>query len=270
MWNRHSGLRALAIAGSACMALAMPATAQQTVTVQGPGSGPATSMSQLSLDTQAKQVMVLSPGIIWTVQFDRNYENIAIGDTNVLDAFPLTEQSLYIQTKNVGLTNITVFGERDEYVGEIEVQVAIDKVEPKLQSLINDAVPGSSIAVSVINNRVYLKGNVAKPDDIPIVLDIAQTYAATSEPLVYSIAYPEHVNPRTTIRVIRNGGSTPYVTAVGGMTNTGKVLVQYGTISTRKDEDIVDEENGAQPQQAQQQPVVINIGSQATVDSGNQ
>lgn len=216
------------------------------------------SISQISLETDEKQRMVLSPGIIWTVKFDRPYQNVAIGDTRVLDAFPLTESSLYIQTKEVGLTNITLFGDNEEYIGEIEVQIAIDKIEPKLQTLINDAVPGSAISVSVINNRLYLKGTVGKPDDIPVVLDIAQTYADSSEPLVYSISYPEHINPRTTIRVIRDGGATPYTTAVGGVENTGNTLIQYGTIQARKDEEIPVDSEVSGPTQ----PVVINISGQ--------
>ncbi|OSQ44320.1 pilus assembly protein N-terminal domain-containing protein [Marivita geojedonensis] len=230
-------------------------------TVAVPVNAQETSISQIKLDTQTKQRMVLSPGIIWTVYFDRSYKNAAIGDASVLDAFPLTDASLYMQTKEVGLTNVTLFGENDEYIGEIEVQVAIDKVEPKLQSLINDAVPDSQVSVSVINNRIYLKGTVGRPDDIAVVLDIAQTYAQTQEPLVYSISYPEHINPRTTINVIRNGASTAYTTAIGGVENTGKVLIQYGTIQAKTDETVSD---GAEPAQ---QPVVINISNDgATVD----
>ncbi|MDU8913261.1 pilus assembly protein N-terminal domain-containing protein [Aestuariicoccus sp. MJ-SS9] len=237
-------------------------TAAATLTFATKAHAQETSISRVSLSTETKQRMVLSPGIIWTVYFDDAYKNVAIGDTRVVDAFPLTESSLYIQTKEVGLTNLTIFGEQDEYMGEIEIQIAIDKVEPKLQALINDAVPGSTISVSVINNRIYLKGNVAKPDDIPIVLDIAQTYAASSEPLVYSISYPEHINPRTTIRVIRDGGATPYTTAIGGVENTGNVLIQYGTIKARKSEDFDTSEDTDQ-----NRPVVINIGGQESTPS---
>ena len=258
MWKsekKNTDLVSRAKVGCVAAILAALATFHAT----GPVDAQETSISDISLNTDTKQRMVLSPGIIWTVYFDRRYKNAAIGDARVLDAFPLTDSSLYIQTKEVGLTNVTLFGDEDQYIGEIEVQVAIDKVEPKLQSLINDAVPGSKISVSVINNRIYLKGTVGKPDDIPIVLDIAQTYADSQEPLVYSISYPEHINPRTTIRVIRDGGATPYTTAIGGVENTGNVLIQYGTIQARKDEEI-----DAAQDSAQAQPVVINIEGTAS------
>jgi pilus assembly protein CpaC len=214
------------------------------------------AMSDVSISDDVDDRLVIQPGTIWTIEVDETFADIAIGDVNVLDAFPLTDRSFYIQTKSVGITNLALYDENSRFIGDIEIQVAIDNPEPKLESLINEAVPGAQVRVSMINNRVYLKGSIQKQSDIDVIIKIAESFRATKEPVIYSFEYPE--GEPVIVSVTRQGSATSYTMPRTGNEPQGLVTA-YGTTALASE----DTETG-EPDQ----PIVINVnGSDGTAES---
>ncbi|MDU8928295.1 pilus assembly protein N-terminal domain-containing protein [Alisedimentitalea sp. MJ-SS2] len=218
---------------------------------QGLSQSSSVSVSMYDLSDKEKEHLVLQPSTIWTIKVDKAYESIVIGDLGVLDAFPLTDTSLYIQTKKTGITNLVLFDDDKAFLGEVVVQVAIDNPEPKLQALINDAVPDANVAVSMINNRVYLKGFIKKREDIDVIIKIAESFRASKEPVIYSFEYPTVSEP-TRIGVLNRGQRTVFLTPASANGRTTTTVTSYGTTAIQSEETDVAENS---------QPVVININS---------
>lgn len=215
------------------------------------------SMSQVNITDELDDRLVIQPGTIWTIELDRSFADLAIGNVGVLDAFPLTDTSFYIQTKQVGITNVAIFSSDSEFISDIEIQVAIDNPEPKLEALINEAVPGAQVRVSMINNRVYLNGSVKKKRDIDVIIKIAESFRSTKEPVIYSFTYPE--GQPVMVSVIRQGGATQYQMPGKGTEPQG-IVTAYGTTALQSEE-VKTEAPG-------QQPIVINVnGAEAAAEN---
>ena len=124
------------------------------------------------------------PGTTLTVETDKDFSDIVVGNQEVADIVPLTERSLYIQGKSIGLTNITLFDEQKKLLGVIEVYVAVD--ERAVESAIQASVPSSRITVKNVGNRLRLNGHVIHPPDLPKVVEVAQQFS--QEPIIKAIA----------------------------------------------------------------------------------
>lgn len=146
------------IAFALTIATALPATSQEV------------SSSQIELRVNEKERLTIPPGAVWNIEVEPAFGELAIGDSEVLDGVPLSDTSLYVLAKKSGVTNLVFYDEKNTFLGEIEFIVAQENDEPKLTSLINRAVPGASISVNVISNRLYLSGLVQKESHLEVVL----------------------------------------------------------------------------------------------------
>ena len=216
-----------------------------------PSFSQGTSLSQSTLEQQKKEQLVLLPGMIWTVNFDHFFDAIVIGNPSILDVMPLTDKSVYIQTKQIGLTNVTFFGADNELVGEIEIHVATESGDPKLEKLINHAVSGANILTSRLNEMLYIRGTVGTQNDIDVVLQIAQSSTGAEKPLVYSISYPTATSSTTKIGVTRNGSREVYDAFFINSAGSAEMTTEYGTLFERKNEE-------SPPTQTASPSIIIN------------
>lgn len=127
--------------------------------------------------------LVLAPGFVVTVQTDQPVVDLVVGNNDVADVFPLTSNSIYIQGKNSGFTNVALYDEAKKLLGVIDIRVQLDFAE--LQSAINSAVPGANVRVANINNRVRLTGEVRDNVSMARVLEIAQQYSG--DPVINAV-----------------------------------------------------------------------------------
>lgn len=217
------------------------------------------SSSHVELNVNKRERLVVSPGIVWTVVVDRPFGELVIGDAEVVDIFPLSNTSFYVQTRRAGSTNLVFYDENNSFVGEIEFIVARENDETKLASLINNVVPGASIAVDVYDNRLFVYGEVKERNDVGVVMDIARSYPGLTEPLVFKISYPEYTISNTTISVFRGGNVTSYNTPKSQVQVSDQWVTEYGPIDARIDSQ--DEEENQTPS------VVINVGDQGSLST---
>ena len=92
-----------------------------------------------------------------TIKTDAAFYEIVIGDPEIANVNPLTDDSFYVLGNNLGTTGIALFDENKQLVGTMDIEVTLDA--ERLESTIRDAVPGADIEVSSANGRLVLSGS---------------------------------------------------------------------------------------------------------------
>ena len=93
-----------------------------------------------------------------TIKTNVPFYEIVIGDPEVANVNPLTDDLFYVLGNNLGTTGIALFDENKQLVGTIDVEVTLDT--DRLASTIRNSVPGGEdIKVSSANGRVVLSGS---------------------------------------------------------------------------------------------------------------
>lgn len=93
-----------------------------------------------------------------TIRIDRPYSSAVVGSTDIADVLPMTDQTLYIQGKKVGTTNISIFDQSMRLVMVYDLEVAPDtgSLQNKLR-----ATGGGGIQVSSSQGQIVLSGVAA-------------------------------------------------------------------------------------------------------------
>lgn len=212
------GLRAAAFVLFGAMAFAMPPqdAFAQTRTV--------------SLGSTAVDPIEITPGFTLTVQVDKPYVDLVVGNPGVADVFPLTDRSVYIQGNAPGATNVALYNAQKELIGTIIVQVRVDFGE--LQEAIDTAVPSAGVQVSNVNNRIRLSGDVRDSVDLQRVLDIANQYAAEGQPVVNAVRVTDPQQVQLDVRILevnRSAGRDLGINLQSTEFNTDGALQPNGT-----------------------------------------
>src|SRR5215213_7141615 len=59
-----------------------------------------------------------------TLRTSRGFVDLVVGDPEIADVMPLTDETLYILGKKIGTTNVSVYDASKQLVGVIEIEVA--------------------------------------------------------------------------------------------------------------------------------------------------
>jgi pilus assembly protein CpaC len=109
------------------------------------------------------------------VTFDRPFVTALPASAEIADVRPMTNQSLYIQGKKVGTTNISLFDRYMELIALVDLEVAIDTAS--LQQKIR-TVTGNNIVVSSSNNQVILSGVASDAISADRAMSVAKSLLA--------------------------------------------------------------------------------------------
>lgn len=142
----------------------------------------------------------ITPGFTLTVEVDKPYVDLVVGNPGVADVFPLTDRSVYIQGNAPGATNVALYNAQKQLIGTIIVQVRVDFGE--LQEALDTAVPSSSVQVSNVNNRIRLSGQVRDNVDLQRILDIANQYSAEGQPVVNAVRVIDPQQVQLDVRIL--------------------------------------------------------------------
>ena len=94
-----------------------------------------------------------------TLRFQHPFASAVIGQPEMADVLPMTDSTLYVQGKKVGATNISVFDDRKQLIGVVDLEVAPDTAS--LRSKIEASTGGRNINVSSANGEVVLSGEAS-------------------------------------------------------------------------------------------------------------
>jgi pilus assembly protein CpaC len=151
------GLFPLACATAALVA-AVPASAQISV-AQGVNAG------ELDVPVNKSQV----------IRSDRPYSKALIGNPDIADVLPLTNNSLYVLGKKMGTTSLTLYDRAGHLIAVMDVAVGPDVIGLRRQ--LSEVMPGSTIGARISNDSIVLEGIVPDAPTADRAVQLADTYA---------------------------------------------------------------------------------------------
>lgn len=181
--------------------LAMVSTLQM-----GMGAGSAEAQTKRILINDGRLTDIeMAAGMTLTLETNLPFSDILIGDLEILDVFPLTDTSLYLQAKRNGDTNVTLYSEDKKLLEVINVKIRVDYQD--LNDAIRAAVPSAGVQVTNVNNRIRLSGVVKDNVDLTRILQIAGQYS--DQPVINAIRVKGEQQVELDVRIIeveRNAG----------------------------------------------------------------
>lgn len=109
----------------------------------------------------------------------RDAYDILVANPAVADAVTRTSRRIYLFGKQVGETNIFVFGPNGEQIASLDLVVERDV--SGLEAHLARFVPGSDISVELVNDNVVLTGHVKTPQDAQNAARLAELFVSGGE-----------------------------------------------------------------------------------------
>ena len=233
-----------AIALGLALGIAAPGTVPA---VQAQGQGELVSVGQ------GASVRSINLGVNKSLVIDLPADafDILVANPAIADAVTRSARRIYLFGRQVGETNIFVFGENGEPIANIDLQVERDV--SSLESDLERFVPGSDIEVEIVNDNVVLSGVVMTPQDASRAEQLANAFLGQQRGggedengiiNLLSIAGEDQVTLKLTVAEIQrtvakqlgftlSGGIQTAtlgdgLTSLGGLTATGNVVGDSG------------------------------------------
>lgn len=105
--------------------------------------------------------------------------DILVANPTVADAVTRTARRIYLFGKQVGETNIFVFGPNGEQIASLDL--AVERDVAGLEDYIRRFIPSSEIKVELLNDNVVLTGTVDTPLDAKRAQDLATIFVSGGE-----------------------------------------------------------------------------------------
>ncbi|MFA7430416.1 MAG: type II and III secretion system protein family protein [Rhodospirillaceae bacterium] len=162
-WARH-GATVLAAVVLALLP-AGPAAAQ-----------PAPPGTTLSLDTSAQAgEMALPVGKSQVLRVDQPFRDIMVGNPEIADVLPISDRAIYVLGKQIGATNLTIYGANRRLLAVVDLNVTHDAAG--LRNRLHDIMPSESIEVRGVNGGLVLSGVVSSSRQLDRALQVANRFA---------------------------------------------------------------------------------------------
>ena len=110
----------------------------------------------ISASTTTKTIKI-AKGKPRTIHFSKDFFEIVVGDPEIANVTPLTDQSFYVLGHKLGTTGIALFDENKQLVGSVDIEVTYDTAQ--LNATIAQNLPESDIRASTANGQVVLSGD---------------------------------------------------------------------------------------------------------------
>ena len=155
-------------------------------------NGNGKSLNSYYLDQNSQRIEV--PVVLHkseTVRVDFAFGDALVGDPEIADVVPLTNQSIYILGKKVGVTRLSLLDAKKQILGVVDIEVTYDL--DILRRSLKGNVNFSKIRVSSVNGKVLLTG--VAPDAVVMqqVLTLAEQLAPKDVTNGMTVASPQQV-----------------------------------------------------------------------------
>jgi pilus assembly protein CpaC len=139
--------------------------------------------SSLSAQTELVEVALGRPSAVrvvqgrsHTIQTNRGFADLVVGDPDIADVMPLTDRSLYVLGKKLGTTNVSIYDAGKQLIGVIEVEVGYNTA--RIASDLDRVAPDSGAKVSSSNGRTVLSGDVGDAVAAAKAVTVARHYGS--------------------------------------------------------------------------------------------
>ncbi len=158
----------------------------------GNGKGKGKSINSYYLDRQSQRIEV--PIVLHkseTVRTDYPFGDALVGDPEIADVVPLTNQSIYILGKKVGVTRLSLLDPQKQVLGVVDIEVTYDLDIIRKQLHANHAL--SKIQVASINGKVFITGEAPDAVVLQRILSLAEQIAPHDVTNGMTVASPQQV-----------------------------------------------------------------------------
>jgi pilus assembly protein CpaC len=187
--------------------------------------GPAAALD-LNYDLATTSVLRITLPIsqALTVTVSESIAKVTAADPAIADAQLITDRSLYLAGKGLGITTVNLYSAEGKPVGLLAVEVGADTAD--IARSIRAAVPKSAVKVSTVNGRIRLGGTV--PDDYSMqkVLEIVQQYGTAPVINIMTLTGGQQVNLEVRILEAQRDAARQLGVEWGG--SIGKVSASVG------------------------------------------
>ena len=163
-----------------------------------------------------------------TVRTDFPFGDAMVGDPEIADVVPLTNQSIYILGKKPGVTRLSLLDAKKQVLGVVDIEVTYDLDLMRRTLLTNPAF--SKIKVSSMNGKVLLSGIAPDGPAMQRVVALAEQLAPHDVTNGMLVASPQQVMLEVRFieatRDLARGVGVNWATAgkVGGTTSNANIL----------------------------------------------
>ena len=128
-------------------------------------TGPAMAQSGIATVGQGESLQRVRIGLDKSLVIDLPEDafDILVANPEVADAITRSSRRIYLFGKQVGETNIFVFGEDGQPIANIDLRVERDVAN--LEANLERFIPGSDIMVEIVNDNIVLTGSVLTAQD---------------------------------------------------------------------------------------------------------
>ena len=184
----------------------------------GAGGGPV--RAQVVEDAPVRQVKVILKKSK-TLRFATPFTTAVIGSPEIADLMPMNDHTLYVQGKQVGTTNISVFGADKKLVAVVDLEVALDAAS--LNGKIAASAGSRNVRVASANGDVVLSGEAEDAVAAAHAVDVAKSLTPGKDTTVINamrVAPSQQVMLKVRfLEVDRTAGRDLGVNFFGGNTN---------------------------------------------------
>jgi pilus assembly protein CpaC len=134
-------------------------------------------ISQVGPGITRKVKLGLNKAIVIDLPTDAH--DILVADPNIADAVTRTSRRLYVFGKQVGQTNVFIFGPGGEEL--VSVDLEIERDISGLEANLKRFIPESDIKVEIISDNIVLSGTVRTPQDSSQAEKLAEIFVKGGE-----------------------------------------------------------------------------------------
>ena len=170
------------VAGGASFCLAFSGLPAAIVTGAPVSLAEAASSSIVRIDESgpgARKSLKLGLNKALVIDLPSDAHDILVADPVKADAVTRTSRRIYLFGKEVGQTNIFVFGPNGEEIVSIDLNVERDV--SGLEANLRRFIPDSAIQVEIISDNIVLSGSVRTPQDAKRAEEIASIFLTGGE-----------------------------------------------------------------------------------------
>jgi pilus assembly protein CpaC len=169
-----------------------------------------------------------------TIPLPQSFSSAVVGSPDIADAVPMSDRTLYIQAKNFGTTNVSIYDENMRVIKIIDVEVGFDT--GNLQSKIRASTGNGGIRVISDNGQVVLTGIATDAVAAERAVNLAKAWAPNGAVInAMTVASPQQVMLKVRfLEVARTAGRELGInwTATNGSGTRGVTTGQGGLVTS--------------------------------------
>lgn len=224
-WSKYRDLAikgGLAICLSAAGALALAPSAQAASKAKDSKGPPSRPVSIYQANTGVEKLDVkVTLHKTETVRVATSFSEALVGNANVADVVPLTDRSIYIVGKKIGVTRLSMLDRDKQLLGIIDVEVTYDL--DGLRDRISGATGAKGIKVSSVNGKILLTGTAVDAPAMQGVLSLAEQIAPPKDITnAMKVAAPQQV--QLEVRFIEADRSASRALGINGTVTGNKAM----------------------------------------------